>query len=126
MNTTKFIEFCKSLSNDDLADVNPAILHAIIGIGSESGELQDALKKALVYHAPLDFDNVKEELGDLLHYIARLIDTCGWSFEGVLDANVQKLRKRYPNGYSHQAGLERADKQETKPIDRTKPVPGGY
>ena len=123
MNPIDFTKFCKSLSNDDLADVNPAIIHAVIGIGSESGELQDALKKALVYHAPLDFNNVKEEIGDLLHYIARLINTCGWSFEEVMDANVKKLKKRYPNGYSHQAGLERADKQ---PVDRTKPISGGY
>ncbi len=125
MKTTDFIKFCKSLANDDLADVNPAILHAIIGIGSESGELQDALKKALVYHAPLDFNNIKEEAGDLLHYIARLIHACGWSFEDVMDTNIQKLQIRYPNGYTHQAGLARADKRK-QPIDRTKPVPGGY
>lgn len=111
MKPTKFMDYCKSVSNDDLADIPPAILHAIVGIGSESGELQDALKKALVYHAPLDFGNIKEEIGDLLHYIARLIATCGWTFEEVMDANVEKLQKRYPNGYSHRAGLDRADKK---------------
>ena len=114
MNLTNFITFCKLLSNDDLANIDPAILHAIIGVGSESGELLDALKRALVYHVPLDFDNIKEEIGDLLHYIARLIDTCGWTFEEVMETNVQKLLKRYPNGYTHEAGLKRADKKQEK------------
>ncbi len=121
MKTYEFIKFCKSLSNDDLAPIDPAIVHAMLGIGTESGELQDALKKAMVYHQPLDIDNIKEEAGDLLHYIARLISACGWSFEEVMEANAVKLRKRYPDGYSHEAGLARADK-----TDRTAPTEGGY
>jgi len=114
MTPNEFIEYCNSISNNDLQAVNPAILHAIIGIGSESGELLDVLKKALVYHQRFDFEHAKEEVGDLLHYIARLIDSCGWTFEEVMQENVQKLQKRYPNGYSHQAATERADKKEKK------------
>jgi len=115
MKPNDFIKFCESLANDDLQTVDPGVLHAIIGIGGESGELLDALKKALVYNQPLDVDNIKEEAGDLLHYLARLIKCCGWTFEQIMQANVEKLKKRYPGGYSHKAALEKKDKQEKKP-----------
>jgi len=111
MKPNDFIKFCFSLANNDLSTVNPAILHAIIGIGGESGELLDTLKKSLVYHQSIDFDNIKEEVGDLLHYIAQLIHTCGWTFEEVMQTNVKKLRIRYPNGYSHRAALIKRDKK---------------
>lgn len=122
MKTNDFIEFCKSLSNDDLADINPAIEHAILGIGTEAGELLDIVKRRKVYHQLLDCENIKEEAGDLLHYVARLLKTCGWTFEEVMEENTVKLRKRYPDGYSHEAGLARADKQM---INREGPFPGG-
>ena len=122
MKTNEFIKFCKSLSNDDLADIDPAIEHAILGIGTEAGELLDVVKRRKVYHQLLDMVNIKEEAGDLLHYIARLLDACGWTFEEVLEDNVMKLQKRYPDGYSHKAGLARADKQK---INREGPFPGG-
>ena len=110
MTINEFSDFCSSLASDDLNIESPAILHSVLGIAGEAGELVDAIKKNVVYHSPLDMDNVKEELGDLLHYIMRLTTACGWTFQDVIDTNVAKLQIRYPNGYSNEAAIARADK----------------
>jgi len=48
--------------------------HALLGIITEIGELADNTKKQLGYGKSIDIVNVKEEVGDVMFYIARLID----------------------------------------------------
>src|ERR1035438_3961414 len=60
------------------------LLHAAMGISGESGELMDAVKKHIMYNKPLDVENVKEELGDLLWYMSLALDQIGSSFEDVM------------------------------------------
>lgn len=82
---------------------------AALGIGGESGEFVDLIKK-FVYHAkPLDRDKAAKELGDLLWYIALAADALGTDLEIVAQMNIQKLLVRYPEGFSPQASAERAD-----------------
>lgn len=86
-------------------------LHMVIGASGEVGELVDAIKKHVIYQKPLDVENVKEELGDLLFYMSNLMQSVGLSFEEVLQHNVDKLSIRYPSGsYSNAQAQERADK----------------
>lgn len=85
-------------------------LHAAVGISGEAGELLDAVKKAWAYQKSLDVANVHEELGDILFYVQAMCNQFGWTFESVIKANVVKLIKRYPTGYSDQAAQDRADK----------------
>lgn len=85
--------------------------HMATGIGGEAGEVEDAIKKHVIYQKPLDVDNVKEELGDLLFYMSNLMQSVGLSFEEVLQHNVDKLSVRYSSGkYSNKQAQERADK----------------
>ena len=64
-----------------------------------------------IYQKPLDVENVKEELGDLLFYMSNLMQSVGLSFEEVLQHNVDKLSVRYSSGkYSNTQAQERADK----------------
>jgi NTP pyrophosphatase (non-canonical NTP hydrolase) len=121
MSPNEFIKFVESLENNDLDLSNTRVLHAVLGIAGESGELVDLVKKSVVYHQPLKIDLVKEELGDLLHYVAMLISANEWTFEEVMEGNSVKLKKRYPDGYSNEAALARADK-----LDHTAPTEGGY
>jgi len=89
------------------------MLHMGIGICGEAGELIDAIKKAVVYRKPLDYNNVIEELGDLEFYMQGLRSLVGVTREATLEANVRKLEKRYP-GYVYTNGRaqERADKKD--------------
>jgi NTP pyrophosphatase (non-canonical NTP hydrolase) len=87
------------------------LLHMAIGISGESGELLDAIKKHTIYQKPLDVENAKEELGDLLFYMSNLMQSIGLSFEEVLQHNIDKLSVRYASGkYSNQQAQQRADK----------------
>ena len=87
------------------------LLHMAVGVSGEAGELLDAVKKHVIYQKPLDVENVKEELGDLLFYMTNLMQSVGLSFEEVLQHNVDKLSVRYSSGkYSNSQAQERADK----------------
>ena len=96
------------------AEVTPKemhLLHMIIGLCGESGELLDALKKAIIYRKPLDRDNVVEELGDLEFYLEGIRQGLYITREETLEHNISKLSKRYEGlHYSNQAAVDRADK----------------
>ena len=81
-----------------------------MGISGEAGELVDAVKKHWVYGKPLDTENVLEECGDVLFYVAALLNECGFSLMDAMEYNEAKLAKRYPDGWSEQAAIERKDK----------------
>lgn len=114
MTLDEYTVFTKSLDSDNLQLCDLSILHAVLGICGEAGELVDAVKRTLAYHQPLNMSNMKEEAGDLLYYLSRLITNCGWTFDEVIDANVEKLRKRYPNGFNCEDAIMRRDKKEGK------------
>ena len=86
--------------------------HMALGIAGESGELVDAIKKFAIYNKPLNLDNVVEELGDLEFYMEGLRDSLGITREETIQKNIEKLSRRYENGYSDKAAQDRADKQE--------------
>jgi len=83
------------------------LLHAGIGIATESGEFLDALKKHIFYGKALDRTNLKEELGDLLWYIAIAMDELGTDFDEVQAVNIAKLTARYPDKFTLEAAEHR-------------------
>ena len=87
------------------------IIHAGLGIAGESGELVDAIKKALIYGKELDIENIKEDIGDIFWYIALLANSLNLDLNEILDNNISKLQLRYPEKYSDQHASLRLDKQ---------------
>ena len=83
------------------------MLHAAIGMCTEVGELQDAIKKHLIYDRPLDRVNVVEELGDVLWYLVLAADACGVSLEDVMRVNAAKLARRYGDKFTTTAAVVR-------------------
>jgi len=51
------------------------LAHMSSGVAGEAGELLDAIKKHVFYNAPLNMENVIEELGDMEFYIEGLRTT---------------------------------------------------
>ena len=88
------------------------MLHAAVGIAGEAGELLDAIKKHWIYEAELDRENILEECGDSLFYVTALLDECGFTLADAMRHNMEKLAKRYPDGYTDSAARDRADKVE--------------
>jgi NTP pyrophosphatase (non-canonical NTP hydrolase) len=87
------------------------ILHAQLGIASESGELADAIKKHFIYGQELDYANIIEECGDLLWYIALLLEYTGSDMKDAMLTNIDKLKIRYPENFTEELAKERLDKQ---------------
>ena len=80
-----------------------------LGLAGEAGETADMLKKHLFHGKPLDADEVIKELGDVMWYVAGMATAIGASLDDVAQRNVDKLRKRYPDGFSAEASARRAD-----------------
>lgn len=86
------------------------ILHAATGMSGEAGEVIDSVKKTVYYGKSLNKEHLLEEMGDCLWYMAILLHQLNSSFEEVMQKNVDKLNKRYPEGFSEKDALTRKDK----------------
>ena len=90
------------------------LLHAGMGMVTESGEFHDALKKHIFYDKPLDRTNLIEELGDAMWYIAIACDALDISLQEVMQLNVNKLHARYGEHFSTEDALDRDLDNEEK------------
>ena len=97
------------------------LLHASMGLATESGEFVDQLKRHIFYNKPLDVVNLKEEAGDLLWYLAIALDEIGSSFEEVMGANIAKLKARYPKGFNESDAVNRDLSKEVACLEPAKP-----
>ena len=84
----------------DRLSSNARLLHGAIGLCTETGEFQDALKRAIFYNKAFDKVNLIEEVGDVMWYLAIICDELGVSFEEVQAKNIAKLKARYPNKFT--------------------------
>ena len=71
-----------------------------LGLCGEAGEVADIIKKHLAGAKEIDTAHLKEELGDVLWYLAEACDCFGFTLEDVARANIEKLSKRHLNGFS--------------------------
>jgi NTP pyrophosphatase (non-canonical NTP hydrolase) len=78
----------------------------------EAGELYGKVKKVVYHGHPLD-DAMRakmiEEAGDVLWYLDRAMDRIGVKLEDVAARNIEKLRRRYPDGFTKEASRNRKD-----------------
>lgn len=87
------------------------LIHMGFGICGEAGELLDAINKYVIYRCALDRENVIEELGDLEFFMEGLRQSLGIYREETLQANIDKLRARYPERrYTNHHAIARNDK----------------
>lgn len=83
------------------------LLHSVIGMASEIGELVDAVKRHIFYGENMDVTNILEEFGDLFFYTALGLDVLGFTFEDAMQANINKLAVRYPKGFTKDKAINR-------------------
>ena len=91
----------------------PEIVVLALGLTGEAGEAADILKKHFGHGHDLDKQKVAKELGDVLWYVARMADELGFKLSEVAEMNVEKLRARYPQGFSTEASIARVDTVKT-------------
>lgn len=85
---------------------NP-ILNGVLGLGGESGECMDLLKKHLFQGHELDKFKMAKELGDVAWYLALTAYAIGYNLEDILRMNIEKLGARYPDGFDTSHSLHR-------------------
>lgn len=83
------------------------LVNGALGLCGESGEVADLVKKHLYQGHELDKGRVVEELGDVAWYLAIAADAVGVPLGDVLRGNVEKLWKRYPDGFSAERSVNR-------------------
>lgn len=82
---------------------------AALGLSGEVGELNDHIKKAYYHGHPLSLAKIVEEVGDILWYIAEMCSANGLELEDIAIENVEKLKRRYPEGFSSEASKNRVE-----------------
>lgn len=82
-----------------------------LGIAGEAGEVADLVKKKLGHGHTLTRPQMSKELGDVLWYIATLAQHFGLTLEQVAKDNMDKLRARYPNGFSVDRSVHRNEEE---------------
>ena len=83
------------------------LLNSALGLCGESGEVADLLKKYHFQGHDLDIEHVAKELGDIAWYLAVGAYSIGYDLETILQMNVDKLKARYPSGFSVDRSLHR-------------------
>lgn len=107
MTFNEYQEFCASRAGKFSRD--SALSLMALGLAGESGECIELVKKHLYHGHSLDRDKLTSELGDVLWYVSQLAEVIGVPFEAVMQANVNKLKRRYPDGFTEKASIERKD-----------------
>ena len=125
-NTTPYQQFVNAIVKPgaeivrQLTPQQAHMLHMAVGVSGEAGELLDAVKKHCVYQKQIDLDNIKEEAGDILFYLTGLLNELDMSLEDCINANADKLSRRYASGrYSNEQAIARADKAEEVKQEKT-------
>jgi NTP pyrophosphatase (non-canonical NTP hydrolase) len=100
--STNFVDFADRIGDLDRQGANiERLLTAGVGINAEGGEFLEIIKKMVFQGKPWNEDNREHliiELGDIMWYVAQATQSLGISMEEVLDTNIKKLSKRYPEG----------------------------
>ena len=85
------------------------LINGVMGLCGESGEAIDIVKKHLAQGHELDKDKLAKELGDIAWYLAETAFALEIPLEDILQANIDKLKKRYPEGFSSERSVNREE-----------------
>ena len=96
-----------------MTTLNPALgkkdvlINGVMGLCGEAGEAIDLVKKHLAQGHELDREKLIKELGDVAWYLAEAATALDVPLEEVLQANIEKLKKRYPEGFDAERSTSR-------------------
>lgn len=86
------------------------------GLGIERiMNMADNLEQGVEDNVPdtgIDEEHAKKELGDVMWYVAMICESFGWSLDEIMQMNVDKLKKRYPEGFD----TERANNRKPEDV----------
>ena len=88
------------------------LINGVMGLCGESGEAIDLVKKHLAQGHELNREKLAKELGDIAWYLAETAYAIGYDLEDILQMNIDKLEKRYPQGFEKEKSINRKNDGE--------------
>lgn len=85
------------------------MLDSLFGLCGEAGEVMDAYKKYRFQGHESYKDEMIIELSDTLWYAAKLADVLGVTLGEVMERNIEKLKKRFPDGFDKARSINRKE-----------------
>lgn len=108
----------------DAGSIESRLQNVALGLAGEAGEVADAMKKA-IHHGhgfksvkstkeskAVSTDDLAKELGDIMYYVSVGAHELGYTLQEIAEININKLAKRYPEGFSVEASINRVDTKE--------------
>ena len=94
--------------NPELSE-RDVLINGVMGLCGESGEAIDLVKKWLAQGHELEKEKLAKELGDICWYLAETATAIGYDLEDIMAANIEKLKKRYPQGFEAERSIHRSE-----------------
>ena len=85
------------------------LINSVMGLCGESGEAIDIVKKWYAHGHELDREHLKKELGDIAWYLAEAATALDLDLSDVLECNIEKLKRRYPEGFEKERSVDRTE-----------------
>lgn len=95
------------LTLNPLLEKKDILINGVMGLCGESGEAIDIVKKCLAQGHDLDKEHLAKELGDIAWYLAEVATALDIPLEDIFQANIDKLKKRYPEGFDSKMSINR-------------------
>lgn len=108
MTINEYQKLAMKTLNPELSEKD-VLINGVMGLCGESGEAIDIVKKWLAQGHELDKEKLAKELGDICWYLAETATALGCSLEDIMTANIEKLRKRYPDGFDSERSIHRSE-----------------
>lgn len=106
MTINEYQKLAMTTLNPDLNE-RDVLINGVMGLCGEAGEAIDLVKKHLAQGHDLDKEHLAKELGDVAWYLAETATAIGYPLEEIFQMNLEKLRKRYPEGFCVADSLHR-------------------
>ena len=106
MKINEYQELAMTTLNPELSK-RDVLINSVMGLCGESGEAIDIVKKWMAQGHELDKEHLAKELGDVAWYIAEAATALDISLEDIFQANIDKLKMRYPDGFETKKSLVR-------------------
>ena len=108
MNANEYQKLAMTTLNPTL-DKKDVLINSVMGLCGEAGEAIDIVKKWLAHGHELDREHLAKELGDIAWYLAEAATALDLQLDDILQANIEKLKKRYPQGFETGRSVQRAE-----------------
>ena len=109
MNLKEYQELCKKTAKKfDIPDLEISTWG--LGIAGEAGDVASCIKKTFAHENKIVEKGIRENLGDTLWYSAMICNFFNWNMDEVLEENIVKLKKRYPDGFTLKDAQRKGEK----------------